>query len=74
MKITIRVLDSSGDTVHAFDLQQAAAEAQALLDKLQGEGRVLFKVDPKTGEGVEKVSNIERLGEENIAIPRLIGG
>lgn len=76
MQATIRVLDSSGDAVHKFDLEAESArrQAKALLDKLQGEGRALFKVDPATGEGTEKIGSVEKLGEENIAIPRLVGG
>ena len=76
MKSVIRVLDSSGDSVHLFDLTEKTArqKAKALIDKLQKEGRTLFKVDPKTGEGAEKVTRLTELGEENIAIPRIVGG
>ena len=76
MQATVLVLDSSGDTAHTFDLADAKAkkEAATLLDKLAKEGRALFKVDPATGEGVDKVGEVDRLGEENIAIPRIVGG
>ncbi len=76
MKSVIRVLNSSGDSVHIFDLTKKTAQekAEELIKRLQKEGRTLFKVDPQTGEGAQKVSGLAELGEENIAIPRIVGG
>lgn len=76
MKSVIRVLDSSGDSLHTFDLTDKAAQAKAraLIERLQRQGRTLFRVDPQTGEGAQKVTGLAELGEENIAIPRIVGG
>ncbi len=76
MKSVIRVLDSSGDSVHTFDLtdKEAQRKAKALIERLQMQGATLFSVDPKTGEGAQKVNGLAELGEENIAVPRIVGG
>ncbi|MBI4291989.1 MAG: hypothetical protein HY661_10960 [Betaproteobacteria bacterium] len=76
MKTVIRVLDSSGDSVHTFDLREKEAQrqAKALIERLQMQGATLFSVDPKTGEGAKKVTGLAELGEENVAVPRIVGG
>ena len=77
MKV-LRVLDSSGDRVIAFDrtqdTAQARAEAQALFERLLGEGSVAFKLNRGGGAPDEKVNEFSALEEETIVVPRLVAG
>ena len=49
-------------------------EAEALIRRLREDGRLIYRLNPETGEGTEKVTGLAELGEENVAIPRIVGG
>jgi hypothetical protein len=73
----LRILDSSGDRVIAFDHTpdpaHARTEAQALFERMLGTGSVAFKVN-RAGAPDEKVSEFSALEEETIVVPRLVAG
>ena len=69
---TIRVLDSTGDTVLQYDPTdtKAAREAEALFGRLMSEGSAAFR----TGADGGKITSLDQAGEETIVIPRVVGG
>ena len=73
---TIRVMDSSGDSVINFNEAdaKAKAEAQELFAKLLGAGGTAFKVNRANGKPDEKVVDFRALENETIIIPRIVGG
>ena len=77
MKI-LRVLDSSGDRVIAFNDTEAAASArahaQALFERLLAEGSTAFKVNRGEGKPDEKATEFSTLENETIVVPRVVGG
>ena len=77
MKI-IRVLDSSGDRLIAFDDTRATArasdEAQALFERMLAAGYTAFKVNRAKGKPDEKVTDFSTLENETILVPRIVGG
>lgn len=78
MKKTLRVMDSTGDTVVEFETDAAIAskaemEARALFDRLTSKGAAVFAVN--RGEGGDKrVRNFNDLEAENVVIPLIVGG
>lgn len=77
MKI-LRVLDSSGDRVVAFDDTEttalARAQAQALFERLLAAGSIAFKVNRGEGKPDEKATAFSTLENETIVVPRVVGG
>jgi len=77
MKI-LRVLDSSGDRVIAFDDTEATAlaraQAQALFERLLAGGSTAFKVNRGEGKSDEKATSFSALENETIVVPRIAGG
>ena len=75
---TLRILDSSGDSVVRFDDSDAALaareEAQALFARLLASGAVAFKVNRGEGKPDEKVSDFSDLENETALVPRIVGG
>ena len=75
---TLRILDSSGDSVITFDTRDAASgarkEAQALFRRLLASGAVAFKVNRGEGKPDEKVTDFAELEDETVIVPRIIGG
>jgi hypothetical protein len=75
---TLRILDSSGDSVITFDNRDAASvarkEAQALFERLLASGAVAFKVNRGEGKPDEKVTDFAELENETVIVPRIIGG
>ena len=67
----LRVLNSTGDTVLEFDETKALDEAKALFEKLKGEGAAVFAVG---AQGDKRVAKFSELGEENVAVLRIVGG
>lgn len=70
MKKCIRVMDKTGDTRHEFDVSdvKARAEAKALFERLKTTGAV---IDAKGGG---KVTDFDKLGEESVYVPAIVGG
>jgi hypothetical protein len=77
MKI-LRLLDSSGDRVIAFDDTEATAsaraQAQALFERLLAAGSTAFKVNRGEGKPDEKATDFSALENETIVVPRVVGG
>ena len=75
---TLRILDSSGDSVVKFDDNDAASaarkEAQALFERMLASGAVAFKVNRSEGKPDEKVSDFSALEDETVIVPRIVGG
>jgi hypothetical protein len=75
---TLRILDSSGDSVVSFDDSDAALvarkEAQALFERMLASGAVAFKVNRGEGKPDEKVTNFSDLEDETVIVPRIDGG
>jgi hypothetical protein len=72
----IRRLDASGDTVLEFNETdaKAIAEAEALFNRLMGEGRVPFAVNRGNGETDKKLSSFDQVENDTVFIPRIQGG
>lgn len=74
---TLRVMDSTGDTVIQFDEAKAKStatkEAKALFDRLSARGAV-FAVNRGKGIDDKRVTNFNELEADNIAVPRIVGG
>jgi hypothetical protein len=77
MKI-LRVLDSSGDRLIAFDETEttalARAEAKSLFERLLAAGSTAFKVNRGEGKPDEKATEFSTLENETIVVPRVVGG
>ena len=76
---TLRVMDSTGDTVLEFDETEAMAskahmEAKALFERMTKGGGAVFAVNRGAGVADKKVTNFGELESDNIAIPRIVGG
>jgi hypothetical protein len=68
------VMDSTGDTRHAFDAndQLAAAEAERRFRRLTGEG---FTAAVRTAAGeARRIHAFDPAAEETLFFPRLMGG
>jgi hypothetical protein len=74
----LRVLDSSGDRVVAFDDTEAKAlaraTAQALFERMLASGSTAFKVNRGHGKPDEKATDFSTLENETIVVPRIVGG
>ena len=75
----IRVMDSTGDTVIEFDetlamKDKATLEAEALFDRLTKNSAAVFAVNRGEGQPDKRVTHFNELGEENIIVPRIVGG
>ena len=74
----MKTLRVSGDTTIAFDDTEATAaarvEAEALFKRLTEKGAAVFAVN--RGEGVtdKRVTNFNDLEQQNLVVPRLVGG
>jgi hypothetical protein len=77
MKV-LRVLDSGGDRVIAFDDTHTAAfareQANALFHRMLAGGSLAFKVNRAGGEPDEKATDFSTLENETIVVPRIVGG
>jgi hypothetical protein len=77
MKI-LRVLDSGGDRVVAFDDAHAATpareQAKALFHRMLAGGCIAFKVNRTGGKPDEKATDFSALENETIVVPRIVGG
>jgi len=74
----LRILDSSGDRVIAFDDSAAAtaarAQARALFQRMLATGSTAFKVNRGEGKPDEKVTEFTALENETVIVPRIVGG
>ena len=74
----LRVLDSGGDRILAFDDTQAATsareQAKALFDRMLAGGSLAFKVNRAGGRPDEKATDFSALENETIVVPRIVGG
>lgn len=75
---TLRVMDSSGDTVLKFDESEttasAAAEAKALFERMTGKGAAVFAVNRGDGKPDLRVKNFNELEADNVIVPAIQGG
>ena len=76
---TLRVLSSEhGDLELKFDgttdTATAEEEARALFDRITKSGGVVLNVKPEGTGPSQRVTKFDELGEESIAIPRIVGG
>lgn len=75
---TLRVMDSTGDTVLKFDESEAtvkaAAEAKALFDRMTGKGAAVFAVNRGEGKPDLRVKNFNELEADNVIVPAIQGG
>lgn len=74
---TLRVLDSSGDSVIEFDETEATVtardEAKALFKRMTEKGAAVFAVN--RGEtGDKQVKDFQELESENLIVPLITGG
>ncbi len=81
MKKVLKVMDSSGDTQVAFDMEaetgdatKATAEAKALFDRLTGKGAAVFAVNRGDSQPDKRVTNFNDLEAENVVVPLIVGG
>ena len=77
MTKTFRIMTSEhGDKELVFtgtaDTDAAAKEAKALFDKVLKDGGTVLNVKP--GEPAQRITKFDQIGEEAIAIPRIVGG
>lgn len=75
----IRVMDSTGDTVVEFDetlamKDKAFLEAEALFERLTKNSAAVFAVNRAEGQPDKRVTNFNDLEQENIIVPRIVGG
>ena len=74
----LRLLDSSGDTVIEFDETEATVkardEARALFERLKEKGAAVFAVNRAEGKPDARVTNFNDLENENVIVPRIVGG
>ena len=74
----LRVLDSGGDRILAFDDTQATTsareQAKALFDRMLAGGSLAFKVNRAGGRPDEKAADFSALENETIVVPRIVGG
>ena len=74
----LRLLDSSGDTVIEFDETEATTkardEAMALFGRLAEKGAATFAVNRGAGEPDKRVTDFNDLENDNIIVPRIVGG
>lgn len=73
----IRKMDSTGDSVIDFNPAEAEAaatkEAKALFERIGKEGGSVFALDDK-GDAAGRVTNFDNLAEDNVVVPRIVGG
>lgn len=74
---TLRVMDSTGDTVIEFDEAKADAkatiEAKALFERMTKAGGAVFTVG-KGATGDMRVTDFKDLAEDNLIVPKIVGG
>lgn len=76
MKKSLRILDSTGDTVMSFESEiddKARAEAEKFFQTMKQKGAAVISVTPGTEGGVQ-VRDFNTLGEENVVIQPIVGG
>lgn len=76
---TLRVMDSTGDTVIEFDETEACAskahmEAKALFKRLKLKGAAVFAVNRADGVADKRVTRFDDLERENVVVPLIVGG
>ena len=75
---TLRVMDSTGDTVLKFDETEAtaaaASEAKALFERMTGKGAAVFAVNRGEGQPDKRVKNFNELEQDNVIVPAIVGG
>lgn len=75
---TLRVMDSTGDTVLAFDetdaMQGAANEAKALFERMKKKGAAVFAINRGEGKTDKRVKDFSELEQDNVIIPAIQGG
>lgn len=75
---TLRIMDSTGDTVLQFDetaaTEKATGEAKALFERMSKGGGAVFAVNRADGQPDKKVTNFGELEADNIVVPRIVGG
>lgn len=76
MKRLLRVLDRTGDSRHSYDLSdpESTAAARRVFEDVVAKGHSVFNVKPGSNETTQRVTDFEKLSEESIAVPRIIGG
>ena len=75
---TLKVMDSSGDTVVEFDETQAEAnatqEAKELFERLTSKGAAVFAVNRGEGQTDKRVTDFKDLEQDNVIVPKIVGG
>ena len=75
---TLRVMDSSGDSVVEFDEAQATSaatlEAEALFNRLTTKGAAVFAIGRGVGAPDKRVTNFNDLEQDNLIVPKIAGG
>lgn len=76
---TLRMMDSTGDTVLKFDgsqamMDKAAIEARDLFDRVTKKGAAVFAINRGGGKTDKRVKDFSELEQDNVIIPAIIGG
>ena len=76
---TLRVMDSTGDTVIEFYetkwiKDKAHVEAEELFERLTKKGAAVFAVNRADGAEDKRVKAFKDLEQENVIVPAIIGG
>ena len=76
---TLRVMDSSGDSVIEFEpgvemVNKAEKEARALFDRMTKKGAAVFAVNRGEGKPDVRVRDFNALEQDNVIVPAIIGG
>lgn len=71
---TLRVMDSTGDSMVKFEDESSTAEARALFERMTGKGAAVFAVNRGDGQADKRVKDFDALESENIIVPAITGG
>lgn len=75
---TLRVLDSSGDTVIEFDetTKEAEAKAKEIFDGWMAKHRTAFSTKRPDGKPDQKITSFDQIenGAETILVPAIVAG
>ena len=75
---TLRVMDSTGDTVIKFDEAQADAkatqEAKELFERMTKKSAAVFSINRGKDKSDKRVTNFSELEQENVIVPLIVGG
>lgn len=75
---TLRVMDSTGDTVIKFDEAQADAkatqEAKELFERMTKKSAAVFSINRGKDQPDKRVTNFNELEQDNVIVPLIVGG